>query len=322
MALPKGHIPWNKGKIECYSDETIERMSEAHKGKVSGNKGTVRSEESKEKMSESHKGCIPWNKGKVDVYSEEQIKEMSISRLGKRCGADNPFFGKKHTEETKQRISDANKGHEGRNKGRTGCFSEETLRKMSIASKGRTPFKGKHHSEEAKRRVSEANKGRVAWNEGIPCSDDVKETLRNANKGQTPWNKGKSGYKVKPCSDERRRKISKSHIGVRTGAENHFWKGGISFDPYCSKFNNTLREEIRERDDRLCQLCGKKENGCRHAVHHIHYLKSDCEPDLITLCMSCNSKVNTNRDHYEELFMSKLIERGLVTCTPIPTQKE
>lgn len=75
-------------------------------------------------------------------------------------------------------------------------------------------------------------------------------------------------------------------------------------------FNNTLKEHIRNRDNRICQLCGAKENGKKLAVHHVHYDKENCEPDLITLCQGCNSKVNFNRDHYEKLFMNNLKDRG------------
>lgn len=46
------------------------------------------------------------------------------------------------------------------NKGKTGVYSEETLKKMRIAGTGRpSAVKGTHLSEEHKRKISEANKG-------------------------------------------------------------------------------------------------------------------------------------------------------------------
>ncbi len=61
----KGKTPWNKGKngIGGYklSEETKNKMSVAHKGKPSPNKGKIFSEEWKQKLSESSKGR---NKGK------------------------------------------------------------------------------------------------------------------------------------------------------------------------------------------------------------------------------------------------------------------
>ena len=47
-------------------------------------------------------------------------------------------------------------------------------------------------------------------------------------------------------------------------------------------------------------------------IHHIHYDKENCEPDLIALCRFCNSKVNTSRDFYENLFIIKLKKRNLI----------
>lgn len=57
----------------------------------------------------------------------------------RRFGAENHFYGKKHTEETRQKISEA---HKGRYIGRE--VSEETKQKISEAKKGdKHPFKGK-----------------------------------------------------------------------------------------------------------------------------------------------------------------------------------
>lgn len=75
-----------------------------------------------------------------------------------------------------------------------------------------------------------------------------------------------------------------------------------------------IKNKIRDRDNHVCQLCGRteKENKKKLDVHHIHYDKENCEPDLITLCRFCNSKVNTNRDYYENLFIIKLKNINLI----------
>ena len=98
-----------------------------------------------------------------------------------------------------------------------------------------------------------------------------------------------------------------------TGENAGNWQGGISFEPYCIKFNNTFREAVRERDDYTCQLCGYEQelNVRKLSIHHIHYDKENCYPDVVALCCSCNTKVNFNRDYWEEYFENQLIERGL-----------
>ena len=120
-------------------------------------------------------------------------------------------------------------------------------------------------------------------------------------------------------SDETKKKISKSHTGMMAvwmrGEKHPNWNNGSSFYPYCTKFNQNLKEQVRDRDDRICQLCGIVENGRKHNVHHVHYDRENCYPDLICLCVVCNTKVNYNRDYYEEYFMNILNERQLLLWT-------
>ena len=96
MRFTKGNIPWNKGKTDVYSKETKEAMS-------------------KTTFKEGH---TPWNKGKTGIFS----------------GDKNPFYGKQHSEKTKKKISEINKGN-------TYCLgkypSEETRLKMSKVRKGK-----------------------------------------------------------------------------------------------------------------------------------------------------------------------------------------
>ena len=102
--------------------------------------------------------------------------------------------------------------------------------------------------------------------------------------------------------------------------ENHpSWIDGRSFIPYCNKFNERLKEMVRTRDNRTCQLCSltEKENGKKLDVHHIHYDKQNCYPDLIALCCKCNLIVNKRvlRGYYEQTFMNNLNDRVLLFWT-------
>lgn len=92
-------------------------------------------------------------------HSEEAKKKISEAEKGK----------KKHSEESKRKISETKKG----NNYALGCHrSEETRKKLSESHKGKKlsdetkkkmseSRKGKKHSEEAKRKMSEACKGRT-----------------------------------------------------------------------------------------------------------------------------------------------------------------
>lgn len=87
-----------------------------------------------------------------------------------------------------------------------------------------------------------------------------------------------------------------TRIGGMSGSKNANWRDGKSFEIYPAVFNFELKEEIRNRDNRTCQLCGKSEllEGRRLSVHHINGNKLDCRKNnLVTLCNPCNSKSDT-----------------------------
>ena len=123
-------------------------------------------------------------------------------------------------------------------------------------------------------------------------------------------------FEVKPSMIKRGRgKFCSPSCAIEgnKGENNHAWKGGISFEPYCEKFNDEFKEYIREKFGRICFLCGKTEdeNGQRLSVHHVNYNKDcGCDGDLtcqfVPLCMSCNTKVNNNREMWIEKIMSML----------------
>lgn len=105
-------------------------------------------------------------------------------------------------------------------------------------------------------------------------------------------------------SEETRLKISQANSGENNGmfgipSEEHpMWRGGSSFEPYCPKFNNELKEKIRNRDHRVCQACGTSELflGERLCVHHVDLNKMQgCDGHkwyLISLCRNCHTKLH------------------------------
>jgi len=151
-------------------------------------------------------------------------------------------------------------------------FSEEMKHKLSIAHIGK---KQPPHSKKTKLKMSLAHRG-------IKHSEESKKKMSLAKKG------------IK-FSEEHKRKLS--------GKNNWCWKGGISFEPYSVDWTETLKRSIRERDHYICKLCNRYGN----TVHHIDYDKKNCSPNnLITLCGSCNSKVNFNRKYWTNYFYGKI----------------
>ena len=161
--------------------------------------------------------------------------------------------------------------------------------------KGHKPTNGfkkghpSYHTEKSKRKIGDRLKGRQ-------LSENHKRHLEKPHKG-IPWNKGKT----------KRDYPQLSNSGVKKGEtskENHWnWQGGKSFEPYTIDWTESLRRTIRERDKYICQLCEKSQGDRAHSIHHIDYIKSNCNPNnLITLCVNCNSKVNKNRNYWTDYF--------------------
>jgi len=101
-----------------------------------------------------------------------------------------------------------------------------------------------------------------------------------------------------------------------SGPNNPNWKGGISCDPYCDAWaDKEYKKDIKARDNYECQnpICWGSSN--RLDIHHIDYNKQNCHPDnLITLCVSCNSRANFKRDYWQNLYKNLMLDRRTATC--------
>jgi 5-methylcytosine-specific restriction endonuclease McrA len=103
----------------------------------------------------------------------------------------------------------------------------------------------------------------------------------------------------------------------QTRNHNPNWRGGIQKRPYQypPEWKHGYQEKIRERDGRVCAVCGKSESENRKklSVHHVDYNKQNLdESNLISLCISCHVKTNGNRQEWVEIFSAILRDREVV----------
>lgn len=237
-------------------------------------------------------------KNKEWLYHEYVILEKSLNQIGKECGIagagilywmkkynisrrtrseskmgkKNPFFGKTHTEVAKNQNRVAHTGK---------IRSEESKAKQGKSNTGKkNPMYGRVHTDEVRIKQSMAAIGRIL----------SKETKTKIIEWWTP---------------KRRFERSIKMSGLMMGENNHNWRGGISSESYGSEFNDELRDQIRNRDNYICQECGIMQEDLEYNldVHHIDYDKTNNRPEnLISLCRSCHMKTNYNREDWIKYF--------------------
>jgi len=136
--------------------------------------------------------------------------------------------------------------------------------------------------------------------EYISAHKQFKCVCPNGHEQTKTWNKWSRGRRCKICSD-----ISNS------GGNCHLWKGGISFEPYCEAWKDKeYKQDIRDRDGNRCLNpdCWKKDGML--SIHHIDYDKKNCKPsNLITVCRSCNSRANTDRQWHKAWYKAIIKNR-------------
>jgi len=98
---------------------------------------------------------------------------------------------------------------------------------------------------------------------------------------------------------------------INNSGNGHYnWKGGISKEPYCQDWGKDLKEFVKERDGYKCMNpdCWCKDKTL--SVHHINYNKKSCGPEnLITVCRSCNTRANKDREWHEAWYKAILNKR-------------
>ncbi len=241
------------------------------------------------------------NRGKTYHKIKKEINDNVMIPCGCGCGT----FIPKHFS-TKQQLKFV-KGH------------QSIGRKYPKDKYPNYGMSGKKHTKETKEKISRSRRGDLNPNKNPKVGRKLSRSLKRLYKTK----KGeqlkkqisasvKAYFKTKK-GKEQAKKHSKFCSLTNKGHNNPNWKGGLSCLPYSPDFDNNLKDLIRLRDNYLCQLCGKLQieelNKFNHKliIHHINYNKLNSLPDnLITVCSSCNSKVNGNRDYWTAFFQKKI----------------
>ena len=148
-----------------------------------------------------HDGILPIF---LDSYEIQTIKEYNSVAPN---GYNIEHGGRSATpsKETRKKMSIARKGKPPWNKGKTGVYSKEHLRKMSEMH--RRP----KHTKESRLKISQASKGRKV-------SIQTREKISKAHKGKKlsadhrrKLSEASKGRKRKPCSESTREKIGNAN---------------------------------------------------------------------------------------------------------------
>ena len=133
----------------------------------------------------------------------------------------------------------------------------------------------------------------------------------------TIWNRlKKEGVKLRENHVFIKRTRIKQSV-AKQGIPLEKWEKFVSREPYGQNWTNKLREEIRKRDNYACQECGilqeelkqneKSNYNKKLRVHHIDYNKQNNSIfNLISLCLKCHIKTNSNRKHWTNYFKMKI----------------
>jgi len=223
-----------------------------------------------------------------------QYKWMSRNSKGK----NNPNYGNSWSEDKKLQFAESRKGE--RNPFYKGEISDEYRHEIELMEEGKRIEKEKTRkrlrelkmlykpTDEALRLISEANIGRKLSIEHCKKIGDFR--------------------RGKPLSKETREKLSVCHRGEKS----HTWKGGISFLPYCPKFDRHRKRAVRDFFG-VCICCGEKDYKWALSVHHIDHNKDQgCNGipfNLVPLCASCHGKEMYREEEYKS-YINKTLLNG------------
>lgn len=183
-------------------------------------------------------------------------------------GEGNHFYGKEHTQDTKNAISSKKKG-----------MPNNRL--------------GKHFTLEQRKRMSESKKS--YWKK----HPEVLEAIRLKNIGRArPLEAIKKTSEKNRGRKRTQEQVARIKASIKRGRDCHFWRGGVSTETHSLRNSSEMehwRLSVFQRDNFQCQFCGAKKCDL-HAHHQIpfSFLYRKRKEEMfsvgngVTLCVPCH----------------------------------
>ena len=208
--------------------------------------------------------------------------------LEKKSGKNHHYFGKKRSKEVCEKISKTKRKCPYNHTDEWKKANSERMKRLG----GNHPFRKPEVIERIKKINSVAKKG-------IKLSKGHIEKISIGLKafGENHWMK---------IPENRER--AKRHLALvrpdMSGSNSPQWKGGIAAEPYCDVWlDKEYKKDILRRDNCECQNPDCRGISDKLCGHHIDYDKKNCSPsNVLTLCVSCNSRANANREHWIKFY--------------------
>jgi group I intron endonuclease len=130
-------------------------------------------------LTDGGEGVVGWteeSKKKMRKPKSEETKQKMKEKAKLRIGKLNGFYGKNHTEETKEKDRQDKKN---RWKDIDWAQHQSDTRKGKIGG-----FTGKHHTEETKEKNRQSHLGNPAWNKNLPRPKETKDKISKSLTGK------------------------------------------------------------------------------------------------------------------------------------------
>ncbi len=275
-----GRTPWNKGIP--HSEKTRSKMSKSHKGlllsekhkKAIGKSNTNPSKETRSKMSKAQKGKI------ITPKQRNQISEANRFSI----------------EDVKTKFPIFSKFEDMR-------YNPDNLNEKEIQVHCKN-----HNCPNSKENGGWFTPTKSQWYERIRSVENEEFRKKNIEN-----NFYCSKYCKKTCKHfkNKMKRLGQMRSELFLGDGNPNWCGGISHEPYCKQWSDKdYKDSIKKRDGYKCLNPECNKTTERLCIHHINYIKKNCHPlNLITVCISCNSKANIDREWHESWYKAIIKNR-------------
>ncbi len=212
-----------------------------------------------------------WNKYGADSFSFELICEVPEEKLvqteqifldalqcwkvsiGYNIATCAEASGRNMSKETRERISQANKGKPAWNKGKP-CSETQKL-KQSLAMQGRPALnKGKSPNKETREKISASLRGKPSWNKGKPWDEETRSKMSQAAKQKVISEKTRINMSIahqgKSWSEARRKAyLALKEEQLNDGLSNRGKQRRSSIIEEVKSSSNTQLEDKKEKQN-------------------------------------------------------------------------